>query len=43
VGEMIINKTPTWKQIQDLTIAGLIITKERQLTKVNLGTKENVQ
>ncbi len=32
-----------WKQVQDLTIIGWIITKEEQLTKVNLRTKENVQ
>jgi hypothetical protein len=40
---MIIDETPTWKWIQDPTIVGWIITKEEQLTKVNLGTKENVQ
>jgi hypothetical protein len=31
------------KRIQDLTIASWTTIKEEQLTKVNLGTKENVQ
>ncbi len=43
VGEMIVDETPTREQIQDLTIAGWTITKEEQLTKIKLGTKENVQ
>jgi hypothetical protein len=40
---MIVDETPTREQIQDLTIAGWTITKEEQLTKIKLGTKENVQ
>jgi hypothetical protein len=40
---MIIDEIPTWEWVQDLTIVGWTITKEEQLTKVNLGTKYNVQ
>jgi hypothetical protein len=40
---MIIDKTPTQERIQDLTIASWIVTKEEQLTKINLGIKDNVQ
>jgi hypothetical protein len=40
---MIIDETPARKWVQDLTIVGWTITKEEQLTKINLGTKENVQ
>ncbi len=43
VGEMIIDETPIRKWIQDLTIVGLIVIEEEQLTKINLNTKENVQ
>jgi hypothetical protein len=43
VGEMIVDEAPTQEQVHDLTIVGWIVTKEEQLTKVNLGTKENVQ
>jgi hypothetical protein len=32
-----------WKHVQDLTIASWTIIEEEQLTKVNSGTKENVQ
>ncbi len=42
VGKMIIAETPTQKRIQDLTIASWIVIEEEQLTKVNLGTNENV-
>jgi hypothetical protein len=40
---MIVDETLVWKQVHDLTIARWIGTKEKQLTKINLGTKENVQ
>ncbi len=40
---MIVNETFFREQIQDLTIAGWTIIEEEQLTKINLGTKENVQ
>jgi hypothetical protein len=30
------------KHVHDLTIVGWTIIKEEELTKVNLGTKENV-
>ncbi len=43
VGKMIIDETPTQERIHDLTIRGWTITKQEQLTKINLGTKENVQ
>jgi hypothetical protein len=43
VGEMIIDETPIQERIQDLTIASWIVTKDEQLTKINLGTKDNVQ
>jgi len=43
VREMIVNETLSRKQIQDLTIIVWTIIEEEQLTKVNLGTKENVQ
>jgi hypothetical protein len=39
---MIIDETPTREQVQDLTIVGWTIKKEEQLTKINLGTKDNV-
>jgi hypothetical protein len=39
---MIIDETSTREQVQDLTIASWTIKKEEQLTKINLGTKENV-
>jgi hypothetical protein len=39
---MIIDETPIWKWIQDITIVGWTITEEEQLTKINLGTKKNV-
>ncbi len=40
---MIIDETPIRKQIHNLTIASWIVTEEEQLTKINLGTKENMQ
>ncbi len=40
---MIIDETPIQERIQDLTIASWIVTKDEQLTKINLGTKDNVQ
>jgi hypothetical protein len=43
VGEMNIDETPIQEQIQYLTIVSWIVTGDEQLTKVNLGTKENVQ
>jgi hypothetical protein len=43
VGQMIIDETPIQERIQDLTIASWIVTKDEQLTKINLGTKDNVQ
>ncbi len=39
VGEMIIDETHVWEQIQDLTIVDWIETGDEQLTKVNLGTR----
>jgi hypothetical protein len=39
---MIIDETLVQKQVQDLTIACWIVAKEEQVTKINLGTKENV-
>jgi hypothetical protein len=39
---MMIHETPTQERVQDLTIADWTITKEEELTKINLGTKENV-
>ncbi len=43
VGEIIIDETPIRKRVQDLTITNWTIIKEEQVTKVNMGTKENVQ
>jgi hypothetical protein len=41
---MIIDATPTRKQVQYLTIANWIVIEEEQLFKVNLGTdQEGVQ
>jgi hypothetical protein len=39
VGEMIIDETHVWEQIQDLTIVNWTETGDEQLTKVNLGTR----
>jgi hypothetical protein len=39
---MIIDETPTREQVQDLTITSWTIIKEKQLTKINLGTKKNM-
>jgi hypothetical protein len=43
VGEMIIDETPIQERNQDLTIVGWTIIEEKQMNKINLGTKENVQ
>jgi hypothetical protein len=43
VGEMIIDETPIQERNQDLTIVRWTIIEEKQMNKVNLGTKENVQ
>ncbi len=43
VEEMIIDETVAQERIQDLTIARWTVIEEEQLTKVNLGTKEDVQ
>ncbi len=40
---MIIDETPIQERNQDLTIVGWTIIEEKQMNKVNLGTKENVQ
>jgi hypothetical protein len=40
---MIIDETLAQERIQDLTIARWTVIEEEQLTKVNLGTKEDVQ
>lgn len=37
---MPINETPTCEKVQNLHIVGWTITKEEQLTNVNLGTKK---
>jgi hypothetical protein len=39
---MIVDETRVEEQVQDLTIASWIVTKEEQLTKINLGTKKDV-
>ncbi len=43
VGEMEIDKTPTQIKVQNLRIAWWIVNVEVQLTKINLGFKENLQ
>ncbi len=43
VGEMIIDETPTWECIRNLTIIGWTTIEEEQLAKVNKCIKENVQ
>ncbi len=40
---MIIDETPIQERNQDLTIVRWTIIEEKQMNKVNLGTKENVQ
>jgi hypothetical protein len=42
VGKMEIDKTPAWIKVQSLHITRWTITKEEQLTKINLGSKENL-
>jgi len=39
---MEINETPTRIKVQNLCIAGWIITEKENLTKINLGSKENL-
>ncbi len=43
VGEMEIDKMPTQIRVQNLLIVGWIVTKEEQLTNINLGSEENLQ
>jgi nucleosome binding factor SPN SPT16 subunit len=43
VGEMMIDETFVWEQVQDLTIACWTIIEEEQLTKITLGTEKSVQ
>jgi hypothetical protein len=43
VGKMIVDETFARKQVQDLTITSWIVIEEEKLTKVNLGTKVNMQ
>jgi hypothetical protein len=38
---MEINDTPTQIKVQNLCIAGCIITEEKQLTKIHLGFEKN--
>jgi hypothetical protein len=40
---MAINKMPIQIRVQNLCIVGWTITKEKQLTKINLGFEENLQ
>jgi hypothetical protein len=40
---MIIDETHVREWVQDLTIVGWTVIEGEQLTKANLGTKENVQ
>lgn len=42
-GEMVIDETLVCEQVQILCIACWTITKEEQLTKINLGSKEIMQ
>jgi hypothetical protein len=41
--EIIIDETHAHEQIQNLCIASWTITQEEHLTKINLGTKKNLQ
>jgi hypothetical protein len=34
---------PIWIRVQNLRITGWIITKKEQLTKINIGSEENLQ
>ncbi len=43
VGEMEINEMLAWIIVQNLYIAGWIVTKKKQFSKINLGSKENLQ
>jgi hypothetical protein len=40
---MEIDKTPIQIRVQNLRIVGWIVTKEEQLTNINLGSEENLQ
>jgi hypothetical protein len=40
---MEIDETPTQIKVQNLCIVRWIVTEEKQLTKINLGSKENLQ
>jgi len=42
VGEMQIDKMPARIRVQNLCIVGWLVTKEEQLTKINLGFGENL-
>jgi hypothetical protein len=42
-GEMEIDEMPIQIKVQNPFIIGWIVTKEEQLTKINLGSKENLQ
>jgi hypothetical protein len=43
MGEMIIDETLAWEQVQELTIISWTIIEEEQSTKVSLGIEKNVQ
>jgi hypothetical protein len=43
VGEMEIDKMLVRIRVQNLRIMGWTITKKKQLTKINLGSEENLQ
>jgi hypothetical protein len=43
IREMEIDEMPTQIMVQNLCIVGWTITKEEQLTKINLGYEENLQ
>jgi hypothetical protein len=42
MGEMEINDMFVWIIVQNLHIAGWTIIEKEQLTKINLGSKENL-
>jgi hypothetical protein len=43
VGEMEIDKTHALIKVQNLHITSWTVTKEEQLTKINLGSEKNLQ
>jgi hypothetical protein len=43
VREMEIDEMPSQIKVQNLCIARWIVTKEEQLTKINLGSEKNLQ